>query len=189
MMQLPIIPNVPAGLIDQHIEFFADGHFIKATHNGKVNYLNELPASVLDLIEAELNKTPSAIKALDSLKISGRTDRLRIFLKCRFGGFDMQADFAEGELQETEYWDCGIRGKCQVEGKLCPSIRVQNGHLTRREIDVIRLVAEGMLDKEIADRLQISVHTVSNHKQNIENKTGLRSKVEIGVFAAKKNIV
>lgn len=42
--------------------------------------------------------------------------------------------------------------------------------LTRREVEVLKLVNEGMLSKEISDKLSISVHTVNRHRQNILEK-------------------
>ncbi len=42
--------------------------------------------------------------------------------------------------------------------------------LTKREVEILKLVNEGMLSKEISDRLSISIHTVNRHRQNILEK-------------------
>ncbi len=47
--------------------------------------------------------------------------------------------------------------------------------LTAREIDVIKLIAKGMCNKEIASHLQISIRTVETHRQNLRNKLGIQS--------------
>jgi DNA-binding CsgD family transcriptional regulator len=56
--------------------------------------------------------------------------------------------------------------------------------LTRREIEVLGLVAVGMASREIADRLSISVATVNNHRQHILEKTGARNSAEAVRYAA-----
>jgi DNA-binding CsgD family transcriptional regulator len=52
-------------------------------------------------------------------------------------------------------------------------------NLTNREIDVLRLVSDGLSDKQIAQSLQISVNTVRSHLDRIGEKTGLRKRSEL----------
>ncbi|MFA9431691.1 response regulator transcription factor [Egicoccus sp. AB-alg2] len=58
------------------------------------------------------------------------------------------------------------------------------GVLTQREQEVLRLVAQGLTNAEIAERLFISVKTAGNHVSNILAKLGLRSRVEAAAYAA-----
>lgn len=51
-------------------------------------------------------------------------------------------------------------------------------HITPREIQVLVLVAQGRLNKEIAGRLSISTETVKQHLKNIYQKTGAQNKIE-----------
>jgi DNA-binding CsgD family transcriptional regulator len=53
------------------------------------------------------------------------------------------------------------------------------GRLTEREIAVARLAADGMRDREIADALCVTVHTVKQHLKNSYRKSGVRSRVEL----------
>lgn len=55
--------------------------------------------------------------------------------------------------------------------------------LSAREIDVLRLLATGHINKEIADRLSISVNTVLSHRKNITAKLGIKSVSALGVYA------
>lgn len=55
--------------------------------------------------------------------------------------------------------------------------------LTEREEEVLRLVAQGYINKEIAAKLGISVKTVESHKNNFMQKLELRSRVEIVRYA------
>jgi DNA-binding NarL/FixJ family response regulator len=58
--------------------------------------------------------------------------------------------------------------------------------LTIREIEVLKLIAEGKLNKEIGVLLSISVHTVENHRANIMNKLSLRSAAVLTRYAIEK---
>lgn len=51
--------------------------------------------------------------------------------------------------------------------------------LTSREREIARLCGEGLLSKEIADRLNISVRTVETHKNNIFRKLGINTTAEL----------
>jgi predicted ATPase/DNA-binding CsgD family transcriptional regulator len=61
--------------------------------------------------------------------------------------------------------------------------------LTPREMDVLRLVAEGLTDAEIAERLDISYRTVSTHLTSIYNKLGINSRVVAVRFAVENKLV
>ena len=61
--------------------------------------------------------------------------------------------------------------------------------LTAREMDVLRLVAEGRTNREIASALVISDHTVRRHLQNIFNKIGVSSRAAATAFAFQRHLV
>jgi DNA-binding NarL/FixJ family response regulator len=61
--------------------------------------------------------------------------------------------------------------------------------LTIREIEVIKLIAEGLTNKEIAQKLFISEKTVKNHITNILRKLGLRDRTQAALWAIKKKVV
>ena len=61
--------------------------------------------------------------------------------------------------------------------------------LSERERDVLILVAKGMANKEIADRLNISIHTVISHRKNITHKTGIKSVAGLTVYALLNNLL
>lgn len=61
--------------------------------------------------------------------------------------------------------------------------------LTRREIEVLKLITEGLLNKEIAHQLCISEKTVKNHISNIFKKIEVSDRTQAAVFAIKNNIV
>ena len=61
--------------------------------------------------------------------------------------------------------------------------------LTRREREVLRLVAMGMNNPEIAGELFISINTVTRHLTNIFAKTNTRNRVQAAVYAARRRLV
>ncbi|WP_367108852.1 two-component system response regulator NarL [uncultured Psychrobacter sp.] len=63
-----------------------------------------------------------------------------------------------------------------------PSIDDIAGNLTSRELQVIQMIAEGMSNKMIANKLDIAESTVKVHVKHILNKTGLRTRVEVAVW-------
>ena len=63
------------------------------------------------------------------------------------------------------------------------------GRLTAREQEILRLLAEGLSSKEIAQKLFISPKTVENHRANIMNKLDLHSTIELVRYAAKLGLI
>lgn len=61
-------------------------------------------------------------------------------------------------------------------------IREQN-QLTQREKDVLRLIAKGLANKEVADRLCISINTAITHRKNITTKLGIKSSAGLSLYA------
>jgi DNA-binding NarL/FixJ family response regulator len=64
----------------------------------------------------------------------------------------------------------------QVEATSGEAERARRGGLTRRELEVLRLVADGLNDGQIAGRLVVSEHTVHRHVANIRNKLRVSSR-------------
>lgn len=61
--------------------------------------------------------------------------------------------------------------------------------LTRRELEVLKLLAVGMYNKEVAEKLDISERTVKNHVSNIFKKIEVTDRTQAAVFAIRNNLV
>ncbi len=61
--------------------------------------------------------------------------------------------------------------------------------LTKRELEVLVLVSEGMFNKEIADKLSISERTVKNHISSIFKKIDVADRTQAAVFAIRNNLI
>jgi len=60
--------------------------------------------------------------------------------------------------------------------------------LTNRELDVLRLIVKGYTNRQMADRLNLSVRTVESHRANLMDKLGLRSRVELVRWATENGL-
>lgn len=61
--------------------------------------------------------------------------------------------------------------------------------ITNREMEVLKLLAEGLFNKEIASRLGISERTVKNHVSNLFKKIEVSDRTQAAIFAVKNDIV
>ena len=192
-----MIHQLPAGLIDHHYEFFVsdDLHAYCLNHGHVIDY-DHFSEQLLAAIEEQMNLYPVKLAAYGKMfwaqncRRPNRLELIRMFLSCNYGGFDAHPDMVEGVLQEPEYWPCPYRGSCEYEGIGCDGLKTANGEfLSRREIEIIKLIAAGELDKNIAFILNIAKNTVTTHTRNIRRKTGLFRKVDIARFATQKHLI
>ena len=65
----------------------------------------------------------------------------------------------------------------------------RNVHLTRREQEILALVAKGHSNKEIADMLHLSVKTVETHRSNLIGKLQLRTRAELVEYAIRSGLL
>jgi len=68
-----------------------------------------------------------------------------------------------------------------------PSVRQENG-LTERELEIVRLVAQGFKNKEVGSTLTISERTVKTHLTNIFQKLGVRDRVGLVMYALRHGL-
>jgi DNA-binding NarL/FixJ family response regulator len=84
-------------------------------------------------------------------------------------------------------------GERYIQSSLMPYLNLrleQNmGDLTRREMEVLKLLAKGMFNKEIADKLSISEKTVKNHVSSIFKKINVSDRTQAAVYAIKNNYI
>jgi DNA-binding NarL/FixJ family response regulator len=100
------------------------------------------------------------------------------------GSFDYQLNEFSSSLQ--------IQKMVQVirkAGTMTRPNQNENGELTTREKEVIKLIALGFANKEIADKLFISIHTVISHRKNITEKLGIKSISGLTVYAIMNNLL
>lgn len=72
---------------------------------------------------------------------------------------------------------------------MIPVIEETDVALTKREVEILKLVNEGMLSKEISDKLSISIHTVNRHRQNIMEKMNVDNVMEALNYSRKLGLI
>lgn len=178
---------IPSGLIDNNIEFFAHNNALYSLQNGQRSKFPEMPEDHIVFLQTQFGEDPHGRATVQHLPIA---DQLRIYSICRFGGCNDIPDNTEGECtDDNEYYNCGFRGSCRHEGIRCKEVLAENGVISPRQLEVMKMVANGLLNKEIADRLKISENTVANHLAHIFDKIGNRSRVSITAFINERGIL
>jgi DNA-binding NarL/FixJ family response regulator len=69
------------------------------------------------------------------------------------------------------------------------AVAPESGDLSDREVEVLRLVAEGLSNKEIADALHISTHTVARHVTNIMRKLDAANRAQAATMAFRRGLL
>ena len=78
---------------------------------------------------------------------------------------------------------------CGVDEKIVQNSKDNTEALSEREKDIVRCVAKGMSNKEIADALFISVHTVTTHRRNISSKLQIHTAAGLTIYAISNKLV
>lgn len=171
--------QIPSGLIDENIELFsADGRMM-ATHSGTVKTLFDLPADFLEKLKAEMTAVPSVVKALKLAGFKNEKQQIEKFAECKYGGFDLTADFKDGQFSESEYHECGFRGTCPMEGVVCGFFKVNGQIITPFEIQMIKHLASEDTLPVIAEKLDISMNTFETRKQILFKKMNVLSRPKL----------
>lgn len=181
--------RIYAGMINKGIEFFEDldTRILYCSHDMRQYRWPDFPKHVLREVKKDMLSNPDALSYLAKWANLRSEDWMYRYILCRFGGLDDEPDIDEkGKVHHSEYYECGLRGQCRFEGKLCSSIKVNNGFLTKAEIEILKYIR--LPDKQIAQILNRSIETISTHMQNIRAKTGELDKLNLAIFALNRGI-
>ena len=100
----------------------------------------------------------------------------------------------EGKEEIIEALNAAVDGKKHYSNELLDllfesdekkSLSEETGQLTNSELEIVRLIADGLTTKEIAARKFISFHTVISHRKNIFRKLGVTSVSELIMYSIK----
>jgi len=107
----------------------------------------------------------------------------QFFEKKNLSGFDEIIQISDSEDEINKLIENFIKPKTKSISK--PG----REQLTERERDVLIRLANGLSNKEIADFLNISIHTVISHRKNITEKTGIKSQSGLTIYAISNKII
>jgi LuxR family maltose regulon positive regulatory protein len=141
----------------------------------------------LDLLAASDARFETARVRLDlaaTLSSLGRHDRARREIEAALAGFQELGADGEGARAEA------MLGKLRRTGPTLPTEAVDSplGELSDRELEVLSLVAEGLTNHDIAQRLVLSEHTVNRHVANILRKLSVPSRAAAASLAGRHGL-
>jgi len=154
----------------------------------RFNDLEELKNSVSkeSFTVALINPTAIQNRLADILKLTSNHPRLL--------STALVYSFFDNELRQKFDDTLSVTASLeQIRHKLgqisTASEKNQHDDLSDREIEVLTQMVKGLANKEIADTLNISIHTVISHRKNITEKTGIKSLSGLTIYAITKKII
>lgn len=111
---------------------------------------------------------------------------VRRFIKCNWSLYDNVVDIDNSGKFNLEYCQCPLRGECRDWKIICEPQK--NKVLSPAEINVLRQIARGLENEDIADILHLSIHTVHNHRTNMLHKLGLHNAAALTEYWFKNNL-
>ncbi len=131
-----------------------------------------------------LSKHPSA--KLIALSTFGGDEGIRQAMENGMHAY-LTKDVLHGELLQTIRAVHG--GKTYLPEALASALQTQSANLSEREVEVLRLIASGLANKQIAHTLGIAEPTVKNHLRSIFGKLGVQDRTEAAIAAIQRGIV
>jgi DNA-binding CsgD family transcriptional regulator len=178
---------IPAGLQPGEVEFGKIGNHLVALQEGVISEVADLSKKRKAIVDNSMNAVHH--EALDELKIYDQEARRYKFLECNNSNWDFTADISDNsETMKMEYVDCGKRGNCFVEGRLCQPVLIEGVKFRMSELRVMAAIRKGHSDKEICCLLKIKPDTLRSHKRNITFKLKADRKLSIAVHSIKYGI-
>lgn len=202
-------------VVDDH-ELFRDGlklvlsqlypgSRVSEASNG-IDFLNQLMADIPDLVLMDINmpslngrdSTIRALELLPQLKIIAVTmyseeNYYMQMIEAGVKGIILKKS-GKYELEQAvqEVLDGGNYFSQEIMQKMAMRLNRKQtnryNELTQRELEILTMVCNGLINNDIADKLYISPKTVEVHKSNIFKKTGVKNTAQLVVFAIKKGL-
>ncbi len=175
----------------------ADAAFevVGAVENG-VEVINFIENNPVDLVILDINM-PEMDGIACAKKIKTDHPDIKVIILTQYTQKTFIAEVAQivdGCLMKSNTGDQLIRAVHKVMGDeqyfdefLEESTKTEL--LGKREIEIIRLISEGLTSDQIAEKLFISVHTVKTHRKNILRKTGKNSTPDLIAYAINEQLI
>lgn len=189
------------------LQSFSELEIIGQASNGKEAYAfcqTQRPDCILmDIRMPEMNGI-EATQRIHELDPSIKILILTTFQDCEYISQALQYGASGYLLKDSSHQEIAeaistlMQGNIVFDGKISHHLVPQNSHgqsfkpqnyqLKEKEVEIIRLVASGMNNQEIADQLYLSLGTVKNNVSSILDKLELRDRTQLAIFAFEKGI-
>jgi len=206
-LKLAIVDDHPLYLMGTRMAMmpFYDLNFIRTFSSGKLfleSMSNFMPEVVLlDIVMPEMNglqvaeRLKSDYPDVKILILSAETEEATVLKAIEIGvnGFISKASHPEEIYNAIEtivnganYYGCDI---ALILKEITANKKLQDDMFSARELEIIRYCADGLMSKEIAEKLCISARTVEGHKFNIFRKMGISNTAELIKYSIKNGII
>lgn len=206
-LKIAIVDDHPLFLMGTRMAMmpFYDLNLIRTFSSGK-EFLESLPSFMpdvvlLDIIMPEMNglqvseKLRAEYQNIKILILSAETDEETILKAVEIGvnGFISKASQPNDIYNAIETIADGAdyfgRDIAQILNEVAAGKKMQDDVFSPRELEIIRYCADGLMSKEIAEKLSISARTVEGHKLSIFRKMGISNTAELIKYSVKHGIV
>jgi DNA-binding CsgD family transcriptional regulator/tetratricopeptide (TPR) repeat protein len=153
---------------------FSEGKVLAASGEARASAVLREAASTLSAASMGLTACRARMQLARVLVVSDRPVAISE-ARAALAAFDRVGAMPDADAAAAFLRELGVKGRTGPK-----DLEV----LTKREWEVLRLVAQGLSNADIADRLFISVKTAGHHVSSILTKLGLRSRTEAAAFAA-----
>lgn len=182
--------KLPAGLTDKNVEIFEFNGSAFALYDGAKMHFSELPTDIVTALRNDMLRNTEAMISLTKMGIRDVSEMIEKYLICRYGALDSNADFDTSKENFTpEYHNCGMRQNCPYEFTLCGRVSIDGVLLTKKEVQIVRLIASGNTDIQTADIAKIAMDTLLTHKKHIYTKLGIHSQAQLTAVAFRNNLI
>ena len=183
------IHRLPAGMMagDLSTELFSERTTKKvfAISNGKTVSFDDINPKMRAQIFERLLDDPIAFEDLKHLT---QKEAIEKYTFCVFGAADSAPDFCQdGNLQESDNFICS--DNCSCLNWKSKKIKIDGEVLTPRQLEIVKLLATDLCDKQIADKLGITLSTLDTHKKTLFEKCNVSSKTGLVIKLIEQKII
>jgi DNA-binding NarL/FixJ family response regulator len=180
----------------------------------KADLLSQIGLSEPELILLDFASLGMSVSELNNITAQYKKSKFVVFstmlpkaelnaiLKCRIYGFLLK-ECEKAEIMEAinasikkEKFVCGkivslltAEKEINSSNSYIKTLKCDGLHVTDRELEIIVEIALGLSNKQIADKLHLSTHTVNTHRKNIMTKLGVNNTAGIVMFAVKNQLL
>jgi len=170
--------------VTEYIEASQEINIEKLVHPDDLEVVRRIDKKVWELLDTLSEEEKLAYKYIYELRVLERGKYVRMIYQTRILAFKEDNFLAMGMIDLAPEQSANTTVRFQIKNCLTDEVvpfaieTATDVLLTPREREVLALAKEGMFSKEISEKLNISVHTVNRHRQNILEKLQVDNMIE-----------
>ena len=193
--------NISRGFFEMYVRASADYELVAGlrTAQAAIDYVDDHDVDLL-IMDVMMQEGIDGLSA--SAMIKQKHPQIKIILTTSASETSWEQKAKEAGIESFWYKEYDEHGLLEImertlngesvypaEDPKVPFGKITRSDLTDREIEILRELTASKTNEEIADKLQISVNTVKRHIQNIMEKTGFESRLDLAMSAKSIGLV